>query len=188
MDPWLKGCLLLLCLYGPCVQANSDKDGDGVPDFKDACPGTPAGSKVGANGCAVQPSFSSPLCLMTSDNQPFPADCNHAEIPSVYFEFGSAFVPFEDAAMLARLADSVREQKVSLLLKGHTDIIGKDDVNRRLSLARAENVAAVLSGDFGIERVRIRLESCGDSEPVASNETEYGRQQNRRVDILIIVE
>lgn len=187
MDPWIKRVVLLLCLYGAGAQAIVDKDGDGVPDFKDACPGTPAGSKVGANGCSVQVS-SSPLCLLTTGNQAFPADCKNPETPTIYFEFGSAFVPFEDAALLAQLAQSVREQDVALLLKGHTDIIGRDESNRSLSLSRAENVAAVLINDFGISRAKIKLESCGDTEPVASNDSDYGRQQNRRVDILIVVE
>ncbi|WP_372871068.1 OmpA family protein [Shewanella sp.] len=188
MVPWVKYCLLLGSLSVHSVWAVGDEDADGVPDYKDACPGTPAGSFVGANGCIVPLPITPPVCMLTLDMQPYPADCEQAEIPTIYFEFGSALVPFDDSSLLAQLVEHIKDKQVSVLLRGHTDIIGRDDLNKELSLARAENVAAVLNQDFGIARERIMLESCGNSEPVASNDTELGRAQNRRVDILIIVE
>lgn len=196
MRAWHSAALLLCCLFALPAVANSDEDGDGVPDFKDACPATPAGIAVSANGCAAEAASSdsaqagsaTALCMLTDHQMPYPADCSGAEVPKVYFEFASAYVSMESSALLARVAEQLKGQMVTIVLRGHTDIIGTSEANWHLSRERAENVAAVLSGDFGIERQRILLESFGASEPVASNETPMGRQQNRRVEILIHIE
>ncbi|QYJ74265.1 OmpA family protein [Shewanella sp. FJAT-52076] len=187
MNPWL--CVgVLVGLISLPLHAISDKDGDGVPDFKDACPGTPVGSRVGANGCIIPVSAPAPVCLMTSQMNPYPSTCHQGEILSIYFDFGSAFVPFEAAAKLAWLAKSIEADPVSLLLQGHTDDIGTDAANYRLSAERADNVAATLAMDFAFPKARITTASFGESMPVAPNNSEIGRQQNRRVDILILVE
>lgn len=71
-----------------------------------------------------------------------------------------------------------------VLIVGHTDSQGSDDYNMRLSLRRAEAAANYLVQQ-GIARNRIRTSGRGEMEPIASNESESGRQQNRRVEVAI---
>jgi outer membrane protein OmpA-like peptidoglycan-associated protein len=68
---------------------------------------------------------------------------------------------------------------------GHTDSIGTDAYNKRLSLARANSVKAYLVSK-GIDAKRIRTEGRGESQPVADNATAEGRARNRRVDIEVL--
>ncbi len=67
---------------------------------------------------------------------------------------------------------------------GHTDAIGKDDYNRELSYKRAYSVADYLSAQ-GIPGNRLSPLGLGESQPIADNNTEYGRAQNRRVELYI---
>jgi outer membrane protein OmpA-like peptidoglycan-associated protein len=69
-------------------------------------------------------------------------------------------------------------------IQGHTDSKGADDYNMKLSERRASSVANFLRGK-GIASGRVRIKGYGETAPVASNETEDGRAQNRRVDFLI---
>jgi OmpA-OmpF porin, OOP family len=68
---------------------------------------------------------------------------------------------------------------------GHTDSIGSDAYNQKLSVRRAESVKAYLVSK-GVEPNRIYTEGKGEKQPVASNKTKDGRQKNRRVEIEII--
>lgn len=72
----------------------------------------------------------------------------------------------------------------TVLIEGHTDSTGTDAVNLRLSQARADSVRMALLAK-GIEPARIAATGLGSSRPVASNATSEGRQQNRRVEIVI---
>jgi OOP family OmpA-OmpF porin len=68
---------------------------------------------------------------------------------------------------------------------GHTDSIGSDAYNQKLSVRRAESVKAYLVSK-GVEPNRIYTEGKGEKQPVASNKTADGRQKNRRVEIEVI--
>ena len=67
---------------------------------------------------------------------------------------------------------------------GHADSVGPDDYNLDLSQRRANNVASLLQSG-GVQSVRILKEGHGEREPIASNETDSGRAQNRRVEVYI---
>jgi outer membrane protein OmpA-like peptidoglycan-associated protein len=82
------------------------------------------------------------------------------------------------AASLSRYPDT------EVLIVGHTDDVGTDEYNQRLSVARAEAAAAVLAA-AGVPRNRIQTAGRGESEPIAGNSDETGRQQNRRVEVAI---
>jgi outer membrane protein OmpA-like peptidoglycan-associated protein len=69
--------------------------------------------------------------------------------------------------------------------EGHTDAIGSDAYNQSLSERRAEAVRRYLING-GITPERIRTEGFGESRPVASNETDEGRAQNRRVELRVL--
>jgi outer membrane protein OmpA-like peptidoglycan-associated protein len=68
---------------------------------------------------------------------------------------------------------------------GHTDSTGSDEYNQGLSQRRAQSVADYLSA-HGVVHARIGLHGYGESQPVASNETDAGRAQNRRVEIKVV--
>ena len=72
-----------------------------------------------------------------------------------------------------------------IIAVGHTDSVGKEAYNQRLSVRRAEAVKAYLVGK-GIEASRVYTEGKGEAQPVASNKTKDGRAQNRRVEIEVV--
>jgi outer membrane protein OmpA-like peptidoglycan-associated protein len=67
---------------------------------------------------------------------------------------------------------------------GHADSVGSDDYNLDLSRRRADNVASILQSG-GVQSVRILKEGRGERDPIASNDTESGRERNRRVEVYI---
>ena len=68
---------------------------------------------------------------------------------------------------------------------GHTDSTGSDAYNQALSERRAQSVATYLAG-HGVDRARMGIRGFGESQPIASNEDEMGRSQNRRVEIKVV--
>ena len=87
---------------------------------------------------------------------------------------------------LKKVADSMKENpKSKAILKGHTDNVGSKAYNLRLSKVRANSVKLYLVKEFGIKKSRIATFGYGFSKPVADNNTEEGRQKNRRVEIFI---
>lgn len=110
---------------------------------------------------------------------------------AVTFESGILFPYDSDQVLpagrenLRSLAQSLqRYPETEVLIVGHTDATGSDSYNLGLSNRRAESAASYLVGQ-GISRARIRTAGRGETEPIASNENEAGRQQNRRVEIAI---
>lgn len=100
------------------------------------------------------------------------------------FDFDSAVIQGPARTNLNALAASINKyDNSSLLIAGHTDAIGSETYNLGLSQERA-NAAARYLRSRGVDR-EISTVGLGESEPVASNETEYGRQQNRRVEVAI---
>lgn len=86
-------------------------------------------------------------------------------------------------AALARSLDDIEEDAV-LMVVGHTDSSGADDYNQRLSERRAMAAARYL-GSQGIHPANLETLGLGESEPVASNDTEIGQAENRRVEVAI---
>ncbi|HEU0016610.1 MAG TPA: OmpA family protein [Longimicrobium sp.] len=110
---------------------------------------------------------------------------------AVTFESGILF-PYNSDQMLPAGRDNLRQLASSLqrypgttvLIVGHTDSTGSDQYNMDLSNRRSQSAKNFLVS-AGIESGRIRTEGRGETEPVADNSTEAGRQQNRRVEIAI---
>ena len=139
-----------------------DSDGDGVPDSLDKCPDTPKGEMVDKDGCPPK------LTL------------------HINFDFDKAVIKPEFDLDLKRAADFIQmnSQVPYILIEGYTDSVGNDAYNLKLSEAPGGGRKAV-SG----RQVRHRPQSAyrkgrGESNPVASNSTEEGRAQNRRVEII----
>jgi len=100
------------------------------------------------------------------------------------FDFNSDRVRGEARHNLDALASSLdKYPDTDLLIVGHTDAIGSDEYNQDLSIRRAESAARYLDSQ-GV-RTRIQTRGLGEREPVATNDTEAGRQQNRRVEVAI---
>ena len=72
----------------------------------------------------------------------------------------------------------------STLIEGHTDSVGEELYNQSLSEKRVREVESYLVNQ-GVKNARIRVKGCGESQPLAPNETETGKQMNRRVEIAI---
>ena len=106
------------------------------------------------------------------------------EMPSaVTFDFNSAQLKPEFMPSLNKVAQTLASfQSTYVNISGFTDSIGSDAVNLRLSQQRAQSVADYLIGN-GVSASRIVTKGFGAANPVASNDTDAGRAQNRRVEI-----
>jgi len=103
----------------------------------------------------------------------------------ILFGFDSDVVQGSAAQNLRTLAASLNNYPGSeLLIVGHTDSVGTEAYNRALSERRAAASASALVS-AGVARTRIRTMGLGESEPLAANSTDAGRQQNRRVEVAI---
>jgi OOP family OmpA-OmpF porin len=104
----------------------------------------------------------------------------------VLFDFDKSVLKPEGKSKLDDLANKIRAINLEVVIAiGHTDSIGSDAYNQKLSVRRAEAVKAYLISK-GVEPNRIYTEGKGEKQPVASNKTKEGRQKNRRVEIEVI--
>lgn len=155
----------------PPPPAPVDSDGDGVPDDRDRCPGTPAGTRVDADGCPL------PVAQVASIKLKVNFGFDSTKVQEKFFsDLG------ELAAFLKRFED------VQVDVEGHTDSTGPEDYNQQLSQRRAQAVVDYLVNEHGIDRSRLEPKGYGESQPVASNDTKEGRAENRRVMATLEVE
>jgi OOP family OmpA-OmpF porin len=103
-----------------------------------------------------------------------------------FFDFDKSVLKPEGKAKLDDLASKVQNINLEVIVAvGHTDSIGSDAYNQKLSLRRAEAVKAYLVSK-GIEKNRVYTEGKGEKQPVADNKTKEGRAKNRRVEIEVV--
>lgn len=101
------------------------------------------------------------------------------------FDFDSDALRTNAKRDLSEFATSMNEfEESNILIVGHTDSVGAESYNQRLSEQRAESAGEYLQ-EQGIRSDRLTITGKGESEPVATNETAEGRQLNRRVEIAI---
>ena len=104
----------------------------------------------------------------------------------VLFDFDKAVIKPAGKSRLDDLAGQIKSINLEVVIAiGHTDSIGSDAYNQKLSVRRAESVKAYLVSR-GIEPNRIYTEGKGKKQPIASNKTADGRAKNRRVEIEVI--
>lgn len=103
----------------------------------------------------------------------------------ILFDFDSDALREEARTNLSEFAESMKEfEETNILIVGHTDAKGPEEYNQDLSDRRAESATNYLI-ERGMDANRITSVGQGETEPVASNETEEGRQENRRVEVAI---
>jgi outer membrane protein OmpA-like peptidoglycan-associated protein len=101
------------------------------------------------------------------------------------FDFGKTNLKEANKVDLQKFAETLTQNPdTNLLIVGHTDNVGSESFNKTLSKNRARAVSSQLTS-AGVSRSRLKLQGKGESQPVVSNDTEYNRSQNRRVEIAI---
>lgn len=106
----------------------------------------------------------------------------------IHFDFNSADLQPQSLPQITELGRLLGENpQLNVVIVGHTDSIGGFDYNLTLSQRRAQSVVEALARDHGIARARMTPAGAGMVAPVATNRTEEGRAQNRRVEIVEIV-
>jgi outer membrane protein OmpA-like peptidoglycan-associated protein len=121
--------------------------------------------------------------LDSSDDVDVPKIEKKMILEGIKFAFGKATILPESEAPLDKIYQSLKAYpEVTVLISGHTDSVGNDDSNRSLSLRRAQAVKDWLNAK-GIDSDRIKVIGKGEAEPIASNDTDAGRAQNRRIEI-----
>ncbi|MGY3054055.1 OOP family OmpA-OmpF porin [Pedobacter sp. UYEF25] len=161
-----------------------DDDNDGVANKFDKCPGTPAGIVVDGSGCplaAPKPQIIKETKVVVTEADRRVVD---EAIKNLEFDLGKSTIRSKSYTTLNRVAALLMEKDFSLKLAGHTDITGSRELNLRLSKDRAESVKAYLVSQ-GANASRIEATGYGPDQPIATNKTAEGRQQNRRVEFTI---
>lgn len=143
-----------------------DRDNDGIPDHLDECPDEFGSREL--NGCALTK-----------------VELEEIKVASeaIFFNTGKSEIKSESFSSLNKMADILNNNpQVKVMVEGHTDNTGNEDYNLNLSKERAAAVVDYLSSK-GVNRARMQSEGFGQTRPIASNDTEEGRAQNRRVKI-----
>ena len=149
---------------------------------------TPATAAVGCDG-ALQPAPAVAPAPAAVAPAPAPAPAVASKVTfaaDAFFDFDKAVLKPEGKAKLDDLASKVKDINLEVVIAvGHTDSIGSDAYNQKLSVRRAEAVKAYLVSK-GIAKDRVYTEGKGEKQPVADNKTKEGRAKNRRVEIEVV--
>ena len=175
----------------------TDSDGDGVWDHLDQCPGTPKGVQVDEKGCPI-PQPKAETGPKDSDGDGVYDDKDRCKetpkgarvddrgcwvISNLQFDFDKAEIKPEYYSILDEVVSIMKMNPLmDILIEGHTDSMGSDTYNQKLSDRRSQAVKKYLVSK-GIESQRMTAMGFGESKPIASNDTETGRSKNRRVEL-----
>jgi len=108
---------------------------------------------------------------------------------TVNFDFDKSSIRKADVAKLQKVIEFLKKHPHSKVkLEGHTDSIGTEEYNQKLSERRAKSVRKYLTKEGAVNGKMISTIGYGKTRPIASNDTEEGRAQNRRVEIIILAE
>jgi OOP family OmpA-OmpF porin len=108
------------------------------------------------------------------------------ELEGIHFEFDKATLKPEAMTVLDQAAALLKKhERVVVEVAGHTDSIGSEEYNQGLSERRATAVKDYLNSK-GVRASRLTSRGYGESRPVASNDTDEGRAENRRVELIVL--
>ena len=105
----------------------------------------------------------------------------------IYFEFGKATIQERSDSLIAEIAETItaNPQLKKIRIEGHTDDVGSDVANLKLSQARADSVRDAIAA-MGVAQSRLDAVGFGEMRPIESNKTDDGRAANRRVEFIIV--
>ncbi len=157
---------------------------------------TPATAAPGCDGAIVPPAPApapapaaapAPAKAAAPAAAPAPAVASKVTYAAdAFFDFDKAVLKPEGKAKLDDLVGKVKGINLEVIIAvGHTDSVGADAYNQKLSVKRSEAVKAYLVSK-GIEKSRVYTEGKGEKQPVADNKTKEGRSKNRRVEIEVV--
>ena len=159
---------------------------------------TPATAAPGCNGALVAaapapaaapaaPAAAPAAAAPAAKPAPAPAVATKVTYAAdAFFDFDKSVLKPEGKAKLDDLASKVKDINLEVIIAvGHTDSVGSDAYNQKLSVRRSEAVKAYLVSK-GIEKNRVYTEGKGEKQPVADNKTKEGRAKNRRVEIEVV--
>lgn len=139
---------------------------------------TPADSVPGCDGPLTKPAPVAVAPVPTSEKVTYAADA--------FFDFDKAVVKPEGKAKLDEIVSNLANMDVEVIVAvGHTDWVGPDAYNQKLSERRAEAVKAYLVSK-GVDPQKVYTEGKGEKQPVADNNSREGRAKNRRVEIEVV--
>lgn len=150
---------------------------------------TPATAAPGCDGALQAPAATPtpPAVAPVPPAPPAPVAAQKVTYAAdAFFDFDKSVLKPEGRAKLDDLVGKIKGINLEVIIAvGHTDSVGSDAYNQRLSVRRAEAVKAYLVSK-GIERNRIYTEGKGEKQPIASNATAEGRAKNRRVEVEVV--
>ncbi len=124
------------------------------------------------------PPAPAPAPVPTSEKVTFAADA--------FFDFDKAILKPEAKVKLDDMTSKLKDVNLEVIVAvGHTDSVGTDEYNQKLSIRRSEAVKAYIISR-GIDAKRVFSEGKGEKQPVADNKTKEGRAKNRRVEIEVV--
>ena len=178
-----------------------DSDNDGVPDNRDACANTPAGTRVDSRGCELDsdrdgvvdsrdkcPDTPTTLAV-DADGCPILERAQRRVELKVNFDFDKSDVKPQYDREIGEFADFMETySNTNVLIEGHTDSRGSDQYNQGLSERRANAVRDELVNEHNISAGRIDTIGYGEGRPVDTNDTDAARANNRRIEAVISVD
>ena len=152
-----------------------------------AAPGCDGALVAAAPAPAVAPAAAPAAAAPAAKPAPAPAVATKVTYAAdAFFDFDKSVLKPEGKAKLDDLASKVKDIYLEVIIAvGHTDSVGSDAYNQKLSVRRSEAVKAYLVSK-GIEKNRVYTEGKGEKQPVADNKTKEGRAKNRRVEIEVV--
>jgi OOP family OmpA-OmpF porin len=181
-QPWKSGFDDLCWRDGFWTPATALAGCDGAPAAAPAPVAAPAPRAAPAPAPAAPAAAPTPPPVVaaapTSEKVTFAADA--------FFDFDKSVLKPEGRAKLDDLVSKMSGLNLEVIIAvGHTDSVGSDAYNQRLSVRRSEAVKSYLVSK-GVEKNRVYTEGKGEKQPVADNKTAEGRAKNRRVEIEVV--
>ncbi len=176
--PWKNGTNELCWRDGVWTPATALPGCDGAPVKVAPPPAMPAPAPTPVAPPVPPPPPPPAAVVATSEKVTFAADA--------FFDFDKSVLKPEGRAKLDDLVSKMSGLNLEVVIAvGHTDSIGSDTYNQKLSIRRSEAVKSYLVSK-GVEKNRVYTEGKGEKQPVADNRTADGRAKNRRVEIEVV--